>query len=205
LPTRTISDVAKRRTPEKVLEILEKEEASLGADFEKIQRFYDVIKMRRRLVAEALTIDENSLSIEKGREVNIAIGGRNDFSTSPLFYGAFVNFCKEAEAREIDLRFPVGGLFEDFDSFVAHPNEPDFFFSLDLRGKTKTEPGDFLVAYSRGYYGQTGDITERVSDYIKKNKLVPKGPVYNIFILDEFAVKSTSNYLMRCSVRVEKA
>ncbi|MDR1796979.1 MAG: MerR family transcriptional regulator [Clostridiales Family XIII bacterium] len=203
MPIRSISEIQRNRTPERVLEVLSEKESELEAELSKIERSYNVIKTLRRLIGIGLTVDDNAIEIRHMDELPIVIGPRNDFRDSLYFYDAFLRFCAESKQYRIDLRFPVGGLFEDFDTFKEHPGEPCNFFSVDPSGIDKKQPGKYLVAYTRGYYGNTGDMTERVKRYLDENKLTPAGPVYNIFLLDELSIKEQDQYLMQFSMRVE--
>jgi len=203
MPIRIISDIQRKRTPERVLDVLSEKEQELEAELSKIERNYNVIRTLRRLIHIGLGVDDKAIEVRHMEELPIVIGPKNDFVDSYYFYDAFLKFCNESKQYRIDLRFPVGGLFTDFDTFSSHPGEPCNFFSVDPSGIDKKPAGKYLVAYSRGYYGETGDLVERAKKYIKDHKLKLVGPIYNIFLLDEISVKDQDQYLNQLSVRVE--
>jgi len=186
-----------------VLDVLADKERELEADLNKIERSYNVIRTLRQMIHVGLSADEHQIEVRYMEELPIVIGPTNDFGGSPYFYDGFLKFCSEAKQYRIDLRFPVGGMFSSFDHFNERPNEPSNFFSVDPGGIEKKPPGKYVVAYTRGYYGDTGDLPKRVKKFLTDNKITPTGPVYNIFLLDELSVKDHDQYLLQCSVKVD--
>jgi len=203
LSIRTISELSKNRTPESVLEVLSAKEQELDQLLFNIERSYNVIRTYRQLIHQGLAANESAIEVRFLDELPIIIGDENNFNGSAFFYDAFLKFCSTAKQYRIDLRFPVGGLFRDFDSFMENPGEPTNFFSVDPEGINKRPAGKFLVGYTRGYYGQTNTLSDRIKKYVTKNKLTPAGPVYNIFLIDELCEKNQDSYLMQFTMRVE--
>ncbi|MDR3305196.1 MAG: MerR family transcriptional regulator [Clostridiales Family XIII bacterium] len=203
MPIRIISEIQRNRTPERVLDILSDKERELEADLARVEKSYNVIRTLRQMIHVGLTADEDTIEIRYMEELPIIIGPSNDFGTSPYFYDGFLKFCSEAAQYGIDLRFPVGGVFTDFEAFCRRSGEPRNFFSVDPTGTNKKEAGKYIVAYSRGYYGRTGTLPERLTKYIQDNELTPSGQVYHIFLLDELSVKDHDQYLLQCAVRID--
>jgi len=89
-------------------------------------------------------------------------------------------------------------------SFMGAPSQPMRFFSLDPKGNDKKEAGLYLTGYTRGYYGQTNDLPERMEAFAKKNGLIFTGPVYNTYLFDDISVVEPEEYLLQASALVEE-
>jgi hypothetical protein len=137
-------------------------------------------------------------------ETNIILGEPTDFSYGDGFVGEFLAFCNTPRRPELNLSYPIGGYFTNMETFLYHPGEPTRFFSLDPAGLEKKDKGRYLVGYTRGYYGTTGDLPKRMEAYAKKHELVFDGPVYNIYLFDVISMMDPGQYLLQVSVPVRE-
>ena len=115
-----------------------------------------------------------------------------------------MNFCNSADDYRINLRYPIGGYHYDIDSFLNAPGQPDKFFSLDPLGNCTRRAGKYLVGYTKGYYGEFGDLPQKMASYAQEHNLVCSGPVYTVYLLDEVSVTKPDEYLARLSVSVSE-
>jgi effector-binding domain-containing protein len=90
------------------------------------------------------------------------------------------------------------------ESFSKAPGCPDNFLSIDPIGNYTRKAGDYLVGFSRGYYGELGDLPERMNAHAKENSLTLTGPVYVMYLHEEICTKDTSQYLAKCSIAISK-
>jgi len=135
---------------------------------------------------------------------NIILGPRNEWKKGEGFFEPFMHFCKQAKDLRINLSFPVGGLHEDWGGFVEAPGEPDYFCSIDPTGNKKRAVGNYVIGFHHGYYGEFGDLPERMMNYIKENSITILGPVYTMYLHDEICIKDPSQYLAQISVAVSE-
>jgi len=202
MPIRQITDIQSNRTPELMFKVLNDKEETLEAELMNIERSYNVVRTLKRMIHIGLTSDESTVETRFFDEMSIVIGPVNNFEDSDQFYSAFLNFCSDAKLYRIDLRLPVGGMFENFDDFCNYPGKPTRFFSVDPKGMDKRPAGRYLSALQRGYYGNTGDLVDRMRRHLLDNGLIPIGPVYNIFLHDELSINDPNNYLLHATVEV---
>jgi len=202
MPIREISEIQNRRTPELMFDVFSKKEDSLEAELLKLRRTYNVVHTLRRMIQLGLTADEAVIDTMYLDQLPIVIGPKNDFKNSDHWYDAFLEFCTAAKQYRIDLRLPVGGYFNGFDSFSKHPTEPDNFFSVDPTGYYERPFGKFVVAYVRGFYGEIGNLLERLDKYISENKIKNLGCVYHIFLHDELSIDDPDKYLSIVTIQV---
>jgi DNA-binding transcriptional MerR regulator len=202
VPLDTIKGLAKERSPEKVLKLLSKHRDLIEDNLRFLNEARSVIDTFVGLLSEGIRITETEFTISELPEKNIILGDVNDFSGSFSFFSEFVRFCAEPKIPKLNLSYPVGGYFDSMDVFLDEPSRPTRFFSLDPKGCQVKETGLYLTGYTRGYYGQTNDLPERMEAYAKSNGLVFSGPVYNIYLNDEISVTDPEQYLLQVSASV---
>jgi DNA-binding transcriptional MerR regulator len=179
MPLKTIGEIRDARCPESIVKLIEKQEHALDVEMRQLRERYAVIHARRELINYGMRIDEHAVSVEYREDKWLILGPRNEFKEGEGFYEAFVRFCDQAEQLRINLNYPIGGYHESMESFLAQPGKPDFFFSLDPTGNATRAAGDYLVAFTRGYYGEFGSLPERMDSYRKEHSVKVSGPVYS--------------------------
>ena len=228
VPLKTISKLEKDRNPEKIVRLIEKQEKLLDLEMCRLRECYSVIHSRRELLnygmkvvagfkavngkevdneytaKNAIDVDVNKISILHRDDKAIILGPRNEFKEGEGFYKSFINFCKHAKDLRINLNFPIGGYHDNMESFLKNPAGPDYFCSLDPTGNRKRTAGDYLVGFAQGYYGELGNLAERMLNYAKRNSLKLTGPVYSMYLLDEICFEDISKYLIQVCVAVGK-
>jgi len=229
IPLKTIGEVEADRTPEKIAQLIEKKEKQLDMEMRRLRENYSIIHARREFInfgikvlegfnvadgkrlsdkdsaPDAERIDVTRLAVMEQEEANYILGPRNIFAKDAEFYEPFLNFCNHADELRINLNFPIGGLHEGIDSFVAAPGNPDYFFSWDPTGNRSRPAGNYLVGFAKGYYGQFSDLPTRLQTYAKDHNLQCIGPVYTMYLHDEICMKDPSQYLSQVSVEVKPA
>ena len=202
MPIRKVSHIQSHRTPELMFDVLSEKEIELETELLKMERSFNVVRTLKRMIQIGLASDEAVIETRFYDELPIVIGPPNEFFKSGNFYDAFLKFCADANQYRIDLRLPIGGMFKDFETFITEPAAPTNFFSVDPKGFDKRPSGKFVSAFQRGYYGETGDLVERMSSFIRKNDLHPIGPVFHIFLHDELSIEDPHNYLLHATVEI---
>jgi len=227
-PLKTISGVSDTRTPESIVRIIEEKEKELDMEMKRLRECYSIIHARLELIRygirlakgykavdgvrldnwndddEGVDIDENKISVLKRLEKSYILGELNEYAEGEEWYDPFMRFCHSAPEHRINLHYPIGGYHENMDHYLKEPGRPSRFFSLDPTGNRKRTAGDYLIGFKRGYYGDMGDLPERMSKYARDNKLTIHGPVYVLYLYDEVCMKNPSEYLAQISIAVKK-
>ena len=204
VPLAEISELSKDRTPEKILKMLAKNRRILSEEINYLQDVYSIVSTFSELLVEGISAEENEITVCEMPEIPIVLGDVTNFYEGENFIREFLSFCATPRRPKLNLSFPVGGFFNDMDTFLHRPSEPSRFFSLDPKGHDRRDKGLYLIAYTRGYYGQTNDMPQRMAEHAKKNGLVFDGPVYNIYLFDEVSTFDTENYLLQAAAAVHE-
>ena len=202
VPLKTMGAMEGDRYPEGIIELIDTQEKFLDDQMRKLREAYSVIHTRRELIKQGLKADESKISVVNLPEKRMVLGPEANFKDGEPFYEPFSEFGDKAPDLRINLNYPIGGLLNSYENFLKSPGEPDHFFSFDPTGNHIIPAGEYLVAYHRGYYGDFGDLTERVDKYVRENNLTLGGPVYCLYLLDEICEKDPSNYLVCVTIPV---
>jgi DNA-binding transcriptional MerR regulator len=202
VPLKTIKELTKNRTPEMLLKLLSKNKDILADELRFLTDVYSVICTFHELLIEGISVTETDVYVSERPEKRIILGGINDFGCEPGFLEAFTRFCMAHHIPKLNMSYPIGGYFENMAAFQKEPAQPTRFFSLDPKGQQKKEAGLYLIGYTRGYYGQTNDLPEKLTAVAKKNGLIFSGPIYNLYLFDEVSTIDPEQYLLQVSASV---
>jgi DNA-binding transcriptional MerR regulator len=203
IPLKQISEMEQGRTPRKILSVLTAHEKELDAQMRHLYESYSTIHVLRELIRTGCEADESEVYDVKMDAAPLIMGEVNHFEDGKLFYEAFIKFYKQAQGMGMNLNYPVGGYFESIDAFRASDSQPTRFFLLDPHGHQQKPAGQYIMAYSRGYYGDMGDAEERITKYADEYGLEFAGPLYVVYVHDEISIKEPDRYLSQVSVLVK--
>jgi len=204
IPLKTIAELRKERDPQELLEILEKLEHAMDMEMRSLRMRYSIIHARRELINMGMKVDVSKLSVEQLEEKSMIMWPRNEYNEGENFIQPLANYVAKTAQHHINLSFPVAGFHDSFDSFIKAPDCPDHFLSIDPIGTYVRKAGDYLVGYARGYYGEAGDLPERMQTYAEEHSIRLAGPVFTMFLHEEICTKDPSQYLGQYSVPVMK-
>lgn len=204
IPLKTIDEIRNGRRPENVVELIEQQERQLDKEMLKLRERYSIIHVRRDLIKEGMMADAAELTVRELPEMALIIGADTNFKEE-TFYEPFMRFCRQAESLRINLSYPIGGRHGSMEAFLKAPGQPEQFFSIDPSGNSRRVKAKYLVGYKHGYYGEFGDLPEKMVAYAQEHGLTFSGPVYAYYLLDEICLEDPSKYLSQVCVAVSKA
>jgi len=196
--------LVQNRTPEIMLEVLEKSIKEHHERALQLKETQSVMEVLVDLMKQGLAVADKDFEIIDAKPYRLIIGSENVYQDAPTFYPAWMTFINSAKKAGLNIKFPIGGIFNDLDRFIADPNMPSRFYFVNPRGKNLVEGGKWLAGYVRGFYGVTGDLVTRLLEFAEENKLKLTGPVYNTFLLDEMSLVDPDQYMMRATIKIEE-
>jgi DNA-binding transcriptional MerR regulator len=205
VPHRTMRELAESRTPEKMIRLLRRQKEELAGEIRFRREAHSLISMLVDFMTEGLLADESEMFVRECPERQIVLGEPSEHKDGEGFYGAFAQFCAARHRPELNLSYPIGGYFDSMERFLGAPSRPSRFFSNDPAGKETIAGGLYLTGYTRGYYGQTNGLPQRMAAYADRNGLTFDGPVYNAYLHDELCVKDQDQYLLQVIASVTEA
>lgn len=226
IPLKTISELERERTPEKIVELIDAQEKILDMEMRRIREAYSIIHMRRELINYGLRlengfyevdgtkvsdgsmkgsswVDENEIAVLDRTERIYILGPRNTWDEDGSFYEPFMKFCDSETDLRMNLNFPIGGYHESVETFFKAPGQPNHFISLDPTGNREAAAGKYIIGFCRGYYGQFGNLAVKIKNFMKKNSIHANGPVYTIYLHDEVCLKNLDQYLVEVAIAID--
>jgi DNA-binding transcriptional MerR regulator len=205
VPLEIIASLDKHRNPETMIKLLSKNKRIISYEIDYLKVVLDIINTYHDNIMEGINADEEEISICEMPKVQITLGEKTDFGADDSFYNNYMDFCAKPRNPKLNLSYPVGGYFDSMEDFSNHPSQPSRFYSLDPSGRNVKDKGLYLIGYTRGYYGETNDLPDRLMDYAEKHKIEFVGPVYNMYLFDEISMSDTSKYLLQVSASIKDA
>jgi hypothetical protein len=185
-----------------VLKLLKSNQDKIADEIRFLQDVFLVIGIFIDSLNEGISITEADITVTEMPEKRLILGGENTFTSPGDFLNEFLRFRKSVLEPPINMSYPVGGCWPNMAAFLNQPSFPTRFFSLDPKGNERRPKGLYLNGYTRGYYGQTNDLPERMKDFAKKNGLRFTGEVFGTYLFDEISVTDTEQYLLQISATV---
>jgi len=204
IPLKTIAKLRKDRDPDKLLALLEKQEIKMDMQMRSLRQRYSIIHARRELINMGAKIDELKTTIEHLEEKPMILWPRNEYKEGDTFIDPLAALVAQTGEYHINLSFPVGGYYDDLESFINSPGRPDHFISVDPIGTHTRKAGDYLVGYVNGYYGMLGDLPDRMLAYAEEKSLSVQGPAYVLYLVEEICTSDPTQYIAQCSVAISK-
>lgn len=228
-PLKTIANLRQHRSAEEILKLFDKQEKQLDEEMQALRIRSSIIHARRELISYGLTVangfkavngvrvsrwseeegavkvDDTVVSVLHREEKAFHLWPRNEYKEDETFVDALAAFVEQAGNNQVNLSFPVGGCYDSIEAFQKAPQRPDHFISIDPFGSEKREEGDYLIGFARGWYGELGDLPERMDAYIKEHSLTVSGPVYVMYLHDEICAEDPSQYLVQAGISVSKS
>jgi DNA-binding transcriptional MerR regulator len=204
MPLKEISKLMQRRTPESILELIEAHESHFERGIADLRRTQLLMQTLKDAIKEGLEANEDSLEVLFAKEESLLLGPQIDRSGGKGVEEAMLEFYAFCRAYDdsLDLNFPVWGIFSEQRIRNGDWNLPDRFYFRMPGAPDRKKEGLYLVGYTRGYYGNSGALYRKMTDYIQKNGLEICGPTYETYPLNEISVADTNNYLMQVSISV---
>jgi len=198
----SLAQLQRNRTPELIQSEFRKYRHKLEAELKSITESLALITTYDELISEGIGANTDSIIVRRMPELEITEGRDNVFKSGEGFVEPFVQFV--VDMNWSDWGYPVGGLFSDMNTYKKAPSRPTRFFCIHPEGKDTKPSGLYMIAYTKGYYGETNKLPQRMIDFAAENALEFTGPVYNIYLFDEVSVTDSADYLLQASVRVRK-
>jgi DNA-binding transcriptional MerR regulator len=200
IPLKRIRSIMECRDPGSMSEVLTHYEHKLTTELRTLQESLSLVHMLRTLMQSGLAQDESEIFVRFVEETHLTLGPVNDFQPGEDYFRVYSDYYRSARNRRVNLSYPIGGYFDTVEEFLETPSRPKRYFSLDPNGTDIREGGNYLIAFTRGDYGEMNDMPQRISAYMKEQGIVKGGPVYQVYMLNELSVKDPAEYLQRTMI-----
>ena len=206
MPLDEVKQLRDDRTPELMDVLLDNQVEKINDEIDKWVRARKLLFLFKSIINSYKDIDESEISIMSCPAEAIILGELNDYRGGKNDFDALLAFYHDMYKKYpgIDLNYPVWAFFSEERIKNRDWKWPDRFYFYNPEGHDKKPADLYAVGYTRGGYGQTGELYERLLDHIEENGYEICGPTYEEYPLNEIFMKVDSDYLVRIMITVRK-
>ena len=201
-----IKDLKENRTPNLVDELLSQQMERIDLKIDEWIRARKLLFNLKKTIQSVINVDEDAISVQFMPAEAIVLGDLNDYSRGNTDYDALLCFYRLCSTKypELDMNYPVWGMFSEESVVQREWLWPDRYYFSNPEGLDKKAASLYAIGYTRGGYGNSGGIYERVIEYINSNNFEVCGPAYVEYPLNEVCIADDNEYLMRVMITVRE-
>jgi len=201
-----IKSLTKNRTPELIDGLLEQQMGLIDDKIEEWVRARKLLLTLKNSIHSTLNVQDNVISIKFIEREAIILGDLNDYSRGRTDYDALLSFYNSSKEKYpgLDMNYPVWAMFSEERLKKRDFMWPDRYYFFNPEGHDKRPAALYAIAYKRNGYGKSGDLYERMLDYIEENNFEVCGPAYEEYPQNEVSIIDENNYLMRVMITVRE-
>jgi len=205
----TLADIKRikaDRTPKLMDELLGEQVKRIGVKIEEWVRAQKLLSSLKDNIQSVFHVDEKAITVQFVPAQAVIFGEPNDYSAGRTDYDAllsFYRFCKR-KYPDMDLNYPVWAEFSEERIRRKDWVWPDRYYFYNPEGTDCKPAALYAIGYTRGGYGQSAQLYEKMLDYIDANGFEICGPAYEEYPLNEFCIAEDKNYLIRLMVIVRE-
>ena len=206
LPLAEIKILKDNRTPENVSSTLLRQIEKIDLKISEWVRARKLLLMFQKTINEVLNVDEEAITIQFMPAEAIILGDLNDYSRGRNDYDALLSFYHNISKKypDLNLNYPVWGFFSKERIKRGDWRWPERYYFYNPEGYDKRPAALYAIGYTRGGYGQCGNLYNRIIDYIDRNNFEICGDTFEEYPLNEFSISDDTNYLIRVMITVRE-
>jgi len=201
-----IKTLIDRRTPELMDEVLMQQIDKINMIIDEWVRAQKLLFTLRKSIHSVKNENENDITVKFMPAEAIVLGDLNDYSRERNDYDALSDFYDNISKKlpDLDLNYPVWGAFSEERIKRGEWVWPDRYYFYNPEGRDKRPAALYAIGYTRGGYGRSNELYNRMIDFINKNGFEICGDAYEEYPLNEVCVSNDANFLMRVMITVRE-
>ena len=209
MPLSEIREYLDRRSPETLLELLDKEQEIVEQKEKRLKRTKEWIIGKRKLIKETETIDTEAVELLEMPAVYEVFVRMNtaDEKIWAMETGRLLDMCEAfgiKGVKGIGYMQPFNsikeGLYNSYEkAYVVTERD------IPGAGCVKRSAGTYLAAYHVGHWQTLNEAYERMLAYAESAGLTLCGGCYEDYLLDGLTQKTEEEYVTRVSCRIDSA
>lgn len=193
-------------TPALIDELFKRQIINIDQKIEGWVRAQKLLFTLRKTITSVMDVNEDEISVQYLPAEAIVLGDLNDYSRGRNDYDALLSFYHAISEKhpDLDLNYPVWGVFSEERVRNEDWVWPDRYYFSNPEGRDRRPAALYAIGYSRGGYGQGGELYTRLIDFIDANGFEICGDAYEEYPLNEVCITDSDNYLIRLMITVRK-
>ncbi|WP_336760157.1 MerR family transcriptional regulator [Paenibacillus sp. USHLN196] len=208
MPLKEIKDYLDQRSPEKLITLLEGEEALLEVKINKLIKMKKLISKKKEITASALKINPAFIGLEDMSAEALVITAADPYTNDESFYESMLKHDKYLESHHLDTSHTVGWMRDTKAVLANEAFNYDYLYTRISNDSThanfKKENGTYLIAYHTDGYSSVETTYDRMLQHSEREGLNLNGYFYEDVLLDDLSVRGYEHYTIKISVRISK-
>ena len=206
VPLEEIKRLKDSRTPELSDSILETQLLNINEKINALIESRELLSTLKDTIHSHLNVDVDEIIIRELPTRDIVLGEQNDYRDGRTDYDALYDFYAVCRLKypNLDLNYPVWAMFSQERIINRDWVYPDKYYFYGPKGYDKIPAALYAIGYTRGGYGESSELYERLLKYIEKEGYEICGPAYEEYPLNEICVIDQEDYLMKITITVKK-
>ena len=193
-------------TPALIGELFERQIVNIDRKIESWVRAQKLLFTLRKTIKSVQDVDEDSITVQYLPAEALVLGDLNDYSRGRNDYDALLSFYHAISEKypDMDLNYSVWGVFSEERVKGGDWVWPDRYYFCNPEGRDRRPAALYAIGYTRGGYGQCGELYKRLFEFIDSNGFEICGDAYEEYPLNEVCITDNGNYLIRLMITVRE-
>lgn len=202
-----IKDYLDNRNPKKTLELLNKVDNDIDLKIKKLKSIQKFVKSKKSNLSNSININLDQIKIiscpQKQLLISKTIPVNAEQAEDSIIFQNLMTALNELDGAYLS----IGGI-TNINRFNKNISSPFSYYYLDLKHYQNNvdlhdkPAGNYVMFYHKGI--TNFDLTyKRVTAFVEKARLKVEDAIYVDFIIDDFEVFNTNDYITQLSIRVE--
>ncbi len=209
MPLKEIKSYVDHRTPEDMMRLFVREDRKLQQEIKRMKSTRRFLQTRIELTRQALQTNTEIIRLEEHETEHLAVTNTSQLQSQKDISAAWRNHIQRYMENGMNIGYPDGTMVrvEDIQKgnylkYAYFFTKTDRFFEeVDFFEKSK---GLYLTAFHKGSYDETGITYDQLLSYAKERGIELYGYAFEEGLLDELAVQTAKDMLMKISIRVKE-
>jgi hypothetical protein len=199
-----IGNLLEQRTPDSVLVSLREQIAMVRGRQERLEQMHALLEGYREIIEYARDLDEDAVAVRWVDERAILIGPPNDYSRGRTVQDNILDACLYFQERvsPLETNYPMWSFYEKESVENRRWSLPDRFYLSNPQASDTRRAGWYVTGCTRGGYGGSTRLFERLLAFIEEEALEIAGRSYVDYLLNEITVSDPDAYLIQVAIEV---
>lgn len=201
-----IKQIKDKRTPEVADSFFKNQISKIDSKIDEWASAKKLLHTLHKSIKDVQDVDDKAITIKHLPAEAIILGDLNDFSQDRDEYAALSRFYSNMGNKYpgLDMNYSAWGRFSMERIKNRDWKWPDRYYFHNPEGYDKRPAALYAIGYTRGGYGQSSALYERLLKYIDEQGYEICGDAYEEYPLNEVCIVDENNYLMRVLITVQK-
>ncbi|MCL1835227.1 MAG: MerR family transcriptional regulator [Oscillospiraceae bacterium] len=201
-----IKNLRNEASPKLIDELFERQIEQIETEINTWISARKLLTTLKSVIHPMLSVDEKAFKVEYVPAEPIVLGGINDYNKCRNDHAAYAQFYVDSKLKypDLDLNYPAWAMYSEERIKNGDWVWPDRFYFFNPDGYDKRPAAHYAIGYTRGGYGHTGDLYDRLIAYINASGYEICGPAFEEYPLTELCYTSDEDYLIRLMITVRK-